>query len=278
MAPWTAKRTVTVASWLSMDTSPVLGLPVGIATMHQVIRTVNHWLSHPTRSRLVTFTNVHMTVEANRNPAFGGILEQMDLNCPDGFPVYWLLRQKHGERVEKVSGPDFMQSFCEQSASLNHRHYFYGGAPGIAQLTAETLAARYPGLQATGYYCPPFRPLSAGETEDVARQIENSGANIVWVCLGCPKQEQWISDMRDRLPGKVFLAVGQAFDVVAGRTQRAPEFLSRHGGEWMYRLVQEPRRLWKRYLVTNSLFVALLAKEQLSQRFTHITPKLANKK
>ncbi len=261
-----------------MDTFPVLGLPVSVATMQQVIGTVNHWIAHPTRSRLVTFTNVHMAVEGARNPELGGILEQMDLNCPDGFPVYWLIRQKHGEQVEKVSGPDFMQAFCEQSSSLNHLHYFYGGAPGVAQRTAETLASRYSGLQIAGQYCPPFRPLNAEERESIARNIEASGANVIWVCLGCPKQEQWISAMRDRLPGRVFLAVGQAFDIVAGRTQRAPEFLSKHGGEWLYRLVQEPRRLWKRYLVTNTLFIALLAREQLSRRVTHIMPRLVNRK
>ncbi len=265
-----------------MDTSSVLGTPVCVATMRQLIGTVNHWIAHPTRSRLVTFTNVHMTVEAARRPEFGTVLEQMDMNCPDGFPVFWLLRRKHGEEVEKVSGPDFIQAFCQQSALLghrhDHRHYFYGGAPGIAQRTSEALSKRYPGLQVAGHYCPPFRPLSATESDAVAREIEATGANIVWVCLGCPKQEQWISDMRDRLPGKVFLAVGQAFDIVAGRTQRAPEFMSRYGGEWIYRLFQEPRRLWKRYLVTNSLFVTLLMKERLSQRATHYMPRLVNKK
>ena len=106
--------------------------------------------------------------------------------------------------------------------------------------------------------------------------IEHSGAHVVWVCLGCPKQEKWITQIRHRLPGKVILAVGQAFDLLAGRTQRAPGFLSRHGGEWAYRLVKEPRRLWKRYLVTNVFFLALIAWEKISRKQVGIERRLVD--
>ena len=118
--------------------------------------------------------------------------------------------------------------------------------------------------------------MSDEERNDIAHRIEESGADIVWVCLGCPKQEKWIADMRDRLPGKVILAVGQAFDLLAGRTQRSPGFLSRHGGEWAYRLVKEPRRLWKRYLVTNLLFLGLLSWEKISRKHIQMEPRLVD--
>jgi N-acetylglucosaminyldiphosphoundecaprenol N-acetyl-beta-D-mannosaminyltransferase len=249
-----------------MDTFPVLGVPIAVATMQEVVGYVNHWVANPTRSRLVTFTNVHMVVEAALHAPFKRILDVMDLNCPDGFPVFWLTSQQCGQRVEKVSGPDFMETFCKQSVALGHRHYLYGGAPGVAQLTSKALEERYDGIQIAGVYSPPYRLLSDEENEEIARTIEDSGADVVWVCLGCPKQEKWIAEMRELLPGKVFLAVGQAFDLLAGRTNRSPDFLSRHGGEWIYRLIKEPRRLWKRYLVTNMLFVALLVREKISRK------------
>ena len=159
-----------------------------------------------------------------------------------------------------------MQIFCEQSVNLGHSHFLYGGAPDVAAETASSLQKLYPGIQIAGTYTPPFRPLTAEETEGVAQTIRDSGANVVWVCLGCPKQERWISDMRELLPGKVILAVGQAFDILAGRTERSPEFLSRHGGEWIYRLIKEPRRLWKRYFVTNLVFVYLVTKEKITRK------------
>ena len=259
-----------------METFAVLGVPVAVATMEEVVGLVNHWVAHPTRSRLVTFTNVHMVVEAALHSTFRQVLLQMDLNCPDGYPVFWLTRQHFGRRVQKVSGPDFMETFCKQSVAHQHRHFLYGGAPGVAQETAAALERQYTGIDIAGIYSPPFRPLSEEENDQVVRQIEESGAHVVWVCLGCPKQEKWIADMRDRLPGKVILAVGQAFDLLAGRTQRSPGFLSRHGGEWAYRLVKEPRRLWKRYLVTNLLFVMMLAWEKVTHKQERIAQRLVD--
>ena len=259
-----------------MDTFSVLGVPIAVATMDEVVCLVNRWIVHPTRSRLVTFTNVHMLVEASLHEPFRRVLNEVDLNCPDGFPVFWLTRQQCGDRVQKVSGPDFMETFCKQSVQLGHRHFLYGGAPGVAQDTASTLKRRYAGIQIAGVYSPPFRPMSEAENEDVVRMIRESEAHIVWVCLGCPKQEKWIADMRERLPGKVLLAVGQAFDLLAGRTQRSPAFLSRHGGEWAYRLIKEPRRLWKRYLVTNVLFAGLVMWEKITRKTRTVEHRLVD--
>ena len=248
-----------------VETFPVLEVPIAVVTMAGAITQVNEWIRHSTRARLVTFTNVHMVVEAYLRPGFKRLLEQMDLNCPDGFPIFWMTRRERGRRVEKVAGPDFMPLFCEQSVALGHRHFLFGGGPGVAKEAAAALVRRYPGLQIAGHYSPPFRRLSAGEAEQVASTINASKADVVWVCLGCPKQEQWMSEMRDSLEAKVVLAVGQAFDILAGRIQRSPAFLTRYGGEWAYRLAKEPRRLWKRYLVTNLLFVLLVSREKLER-------------
>ena len=245
------------------DTCPVLDIPIGVMSMAEAIRRVNQWIAVGTRAHLVTFVNVHMTVEAQLRPAFRRHLQEMDLNCPDGAPVFWLARQRYGQQVAKISGPEFMPRFCEQSVALGHRHFLYGGTEGVAEQASWALQARFPGIRIAGHSCPPFRQLTDEETDEVVEQINASGADVVWVCLGCPKQEQWMVDMRDRLQARAILAVGQAFDLVAGRRQRAPELFCRYGLEWMYRLAKEPRRLWRRYLVTNLLFLLFLLLEKL---------------
>lgn len=247
-------------------TCPVLEVPIAVVTMAEAVQQVNQWISTATRAHLVTFVNAHMAVEAQLKPSFRRSLRAMDLNCPDGAPIFWLARKQHGRRVAKIAGPEFMPLFCEQSVALGHRHFLYGGTEGTAEEACAALRERYPGIQIAGHYCPPFRPLTADERVAVANTINESGADVVWVCLGCPKQEQWMSDMRDHLQAKVVLAVGQAFDIVAGRTHRAPALLRHCGAEWAYRLAKEPRRLWKRYLVTNVLFLLFAVRDGLDQR------------
>jgi N-acetylglucosaminyldiphosphoundecaprenol N-acetyl-beta-D-mannosaminyltransferase len=233
--------------------------------MAEAIVQVNEWICSSKQTRLITFANVHMVVEAQLHYPFRRLLNKMDLNCPDGAPIFWIIRRRHLVRqIEKVSGPDFMLLFCEQSVALAHRHFLYGGAQGVAESAIDELKRRYPKIQIAGHYSPPFRSLNDAEVMDITNLINASRADVVWVCLGCPKQEQWISDMRHLLDAKVLLAVGQAIDIISGRTKRAPRKLSAYGGEWIYRLVQEPRRLWKRYLVTNLLFFMLLLRQRLA--------------
>ena len=246
-------------------TCSVLEVPIAVVTMDEAIGRVNQWISTADRPHLVTFVNAHMAVEAQLKPAFRHSLRAMDLNCPDGAPIFWLTRKRHGRNAAKIAGPEFMPRFCEQSVALGHRHFLYGGAEGVAEETCEALRQQYPGIQVAGHYSPPFQPLTAAEKQRVIDHINESGADVVWVCLGCPKQEQWMAEMRDHLQAKVVLAVGQAFDIVAGRTRRAPAFLRHCGAEWAYRLAKEPRRLWKRYLVTNALFVLFVLRDKLDR-------------
>jgi N-acetylglucosaminyldiphosphoundecaprenol N-acetyl-beta-D-mannosaminyltransferase len=239
-----------------VQTFRILDTPIGVITMPEAVRIVAQWINDGDRCRLVTFANVHMLVEARLRPDFGNILRQTDLNCPDGNPLSWIGKALFGDRISQVAGPDFMSLFCEQTASEGYRHFLYGGGDGIAEKTAQQLMFRYPGIQIAGQYTPPFIQLSQQEDELVCAQINASGADVVWVCLGCPKQEKWILEHRDRLNAKVILAVGQAFDILAGTKARAPKLFRRFGFEWAYRLIQEPGRLWKRYLITNVLFIA----------------------
>ncbi len=261
-----------LAPYTRMETCPVLEVPIAVLTMTEAIQQVNQWVATGSRAHLVTFVNAHMAVEAQLRPNFRQSLREMDLNCPDGAPVFWLARREHGTRVGKISGPEFMPMFCEQSVALGHRHFLYGGTEGVAAEAGEALQKRYPGIQIAGHFCPPFRPLDNAERAAVIATINSSGADVVWVCLGCPKQEQWMTEMRDHLQAKVVLAVGQALDILAGRTKRAPALLRNYGGEWAYRLVKEPRRLWKRYMVTNSLFVLFVLRERLDRGRRRGTP------
>ncbi len=240
---------------MGIETFAVLGIPLARITFAEAIQQVNAWVDTGPPGRLVTFANVHMVVEAQTDNRLKQLLLHADLNCPDGKPLSWIGKSSYGDRVSQVPGPDFMAQFCEQSARLGQRHYIYGGAPGIAEQAAKNLTTMYPGLRIVGTYSPPFHPLGSSEQAHVFRQINESGAQLVWVCLGCPKQEKWMFEYRNQLSAKVLLGVGQAIDILAGTKDRAPEFLRRAGLEWAYRLVREPRRLWKRYLVTNFLFL-----------------------
>lgn len=238
-----------------MQTFRVLDTPIGLLTMDDAVNTVAQWVDSTSRCRLVTFANVHMVVEARRNPEFGKILYQTDLNCPDGSPISWIGTFHYGNQVSKISGPDFMPLFCQRTTGRGYRHFLYGGAEGIGQKAASELRRRYPDTEIVGHYTPPFRPLTPQEDEEICNQIKDARADIIWVGLGCPRQEQWIVEHRDLLDARVILAVGQAFDILAGAKARAPQLFQKMGMEWAYRLAQEPRRLWKRYLVTNSLFL-----------------------
>ena len=211
---------------------------------------------------LVHFTTVHMLVESVLSKELSAMLRRADFNFPDGMPLVWLGRRAKKDEVERVCGPDFMPAFCKQTAQLGYRHFFYGGAPGTAEAVIAALQRETPDLEVAGYYCPPFRPLTPEEDKEVCARINASCADLVWVCLGCPRQEQWIAHHSGKLDAPVLLAVGAAFDFTAGRAKRAPTFIRDHGLEWLHRLVKDPRRLWRRYLIYNVFFLYLLLKHQ----------------
>ena len=246
---------VGLVSALTHDRFDLLGTPIACVDMPGAIQTVRGWLQSQDRGRTVTFTNVHMVMEGVQSEHFRGLLTSMDMNCPDGMPLVWAGRRKGIQGIARVCGPEFLPTFCAAAADMNVRHFFYGGDDGIAAQTAEMLQKSIPGFQVAGVYSPPFRVLSEEEDAEIVRLINATDPDMVWVCLGCPKQETWIQSHKDKLNAKVLLAVGMAFDVVAGVKKRAPRVIRVCGMEWLYRLVQEPRRLWRRYLVYNTLFI-----------------------
>jgi N-acetylglucosaminyldiphosphoundecaprenol N-acetyl-beta-D-mannosaminyltransferase len=199
-----------------------------------------------------------MVMEARHNREFGHMLNEFTVVAPDGKPLTWLGRSCGFDLSRRVYGPELMETFCKVTATKGYRHYFYGGAEGVAEKLTEVMCGRYPGLQVAGCCSPPFRELTRLEDDAMVTAINASGAEVLWVGLGCPKQERWIFNHRDRLRVPIIAGVGQAFDIHAGTTVQAPEWMRENGLEWLFRLAIEPRRLWRRYLIYNTGFLWLV--------------------
>jgi N-acetylglucosaminyldiphosphoundecaprenol N-acetyl-beta-D-mannosaminyltransferase len=212
-------------------------------------------------SKVTTLTNVHAVIAAHNDLAVKNALSHADMVCPDGMPLVWAGRRLGFDMPHQVSGPELMKIFCESSATKCYSHYFFGGAPEVTESMVSKLRQRNPDLRVAGVYSPPFRALSPEEDQEQIDRINAAKPDVLWVALGCPKQEVWMQAHRDRLQVGVMLGVGQAFDIHAGRLKQAPRWMRSNGLEWLYRLVHEPNRLWKRYLLTNSQFILLLARE-----------------
>ncbi len=235
-------------------TTPVLGVPIDVLGWDAALSRISTWAA-ARESRYVCICNSHSVVTAGQDAAFGRIIEAADMATPDGAPVARMLRILGSPAQQRINGPDLMWKYCEQAALRGESIYLYGGLPDTLALLQQRLKAAFPGLLIAGAYSPPFRLATAEEDEaDVAR-INAAGAGTVWVSLGCPKQEQWMAAHRGRV-NAVMIGVGAAFDYHAGTIKRAPQWMQNAGLEWLHRLCSEPRRLWKRYLVTNTLFIA----------------------
>jgi N-acetylglucosaminyldiphosphoundecaprenol N-acetyl-beta-D-mannosaminyltransferase len=239
----------------------VLGIPVAAVQIPEVIARMEEWIARHEACRFVAVTDMHSVMEAQHDSGFKCMLSGADLVVPDGFPLVWMGHRKGFALRRRVYGPELMATFCEQTAMKHYRHYFYGGEPGVAEDLAARFSARFPGLLVAGTCCPPFRPLSAEEDREFVTAIERSGADVVWVGLGAPKQERWMFEHRKQLSVPVLIGVGAAFDFHTGRVPRAPVWMGEHGFEWLFRLSVEPRRLWHRYLVHGSQFAVLAALE-----------------
>ncbi len=175
----------------------------------------------------------------------------------DGMPVVWLQRKRGVAAAERVYGPDVMQALCERTANSQVKHYFWGGENGVAAALASRLKAQFPGLQVAGSHAPPVAPLGSEPDEDAIRRLNDSGAEVIWVGLGSPKQDLWMAQHRPHLNAPLLIGVGAAFDMLAGTKKQAPRWMQRTGLEWLFRLLQEPGRLGKRYLIYNPKFLWL---------------------
>ncbi|RDB04734.1 WecB/TagA/CpsF family glycosyltransferase [Runella aurantiaca] len=213
-------------------------------------------------STSVFVANVHMFIESKQDYQFGLFFNNADIVLPDGKPLCAALNFLYGIKQERVAGMDLMPILLDEASKSGVIVYFYGSTDDVLQKIREKCVLVYPSLKIGGMYSPPFRKLTADEDQKIINDINASGAGIVFVALGCPKQEKWMSAMKGRI-SSVMIGVGGAFPVFAGAQKRAPKWMQDASLEWLYRLIQEPRRLFKRYFVTNSLFIFMVLREKL---------------
>jgi N-acetylglucosaminyldiphosphoundecaprenol N-acetyl-beta-D-mannosaminyltransferase len=219
------------------------------------------------RRGYVAVTGVHGVSEAQNDPTLREILNRALLSTPDGMPMVWMGKLLGHASIRRVYGPDLMLNLCKHSCAEGFSHFFYGGVPGVANDLARRLEARFPGLRIVGTYSPPFRGLNDMEIHDLQQRVQKTRPDFFWVGMSTPKQERFMAQHMSIFPeAKIFIGVGAAFDLLTGRIRQAPRWIQRSGLEWLFRLTQEPRRLAKRYLINNPLFIARAARQLLGQR------------
>lgn len=249
----------------------VLNVRVDSIQIPDAIDRIEWWIRSRDRCRYVAVTGMHGVTEAQSDPSLKRILNSADLVVPDGMPLVWIGRMRGYPLRRRVYGPELMLSFCEATSSKGYRHFFYGGSPETCERLTQSLRRRFPAIQIAGSYSPPYRPLSAMESAEVAQMINRAAPDVVWVGLSTPKQERWMNEHRSDLRAPVLIGVGAAFDINSGAKKQAPEWMREHGFEWFFRLLQEPRRLWRRYLVCGSQFLWMVAMEFLGVRQPDVT-------
>lgn len=238
---------------LHRDAPHVLGSRVDAVDWDEALRRVALWATQR-ESRYVVACNVHSVVTADSTPALRSAINNADLVVADGAPVAWLMRKLGRSQQQRISGPDLMWRYFAQAAQRGEAVFLYGSTPATLERLVERICDEFPGLRVAGTYSPPFRPLTPQEDAEIVRRINDSGAQTVWVALGCPKQEIWMAEHRPAIRA-VQIGVGAAFAFHAGTARRAPGWMQRNGLEWLHRLCCEPRRLARRYVVTNTLFI-----------------------
>jgi N-acetylglucosaminyldiphosphoundecaprenol N-acetyl-beta-D-mannosaminyltransferase len=243
----------------------VLGVGVSAINMEMALALCDQWIARR-EQHYVCVTGVHGVMESQRDPALRATLCRSGLTTPDGMPLVWLSKLHGFRHVERVYGPDLMLALCARSVEKGYRHFLYGGDEALVEALAERLRQRYPGIRIVGAFAPPFRPLTPDEDRDIVRVINDARPDVVWVGLSTPKQERWMAEHHRRIAAPVMIGVGAAFDFGAGRKKQAPRWMQRNGLEWLFRLFQEPRRLWRRYVLNIPRFIALVALQTLHLR------------
>lgn len=235
----------------------VLGVGVSVINMAAALEAIEVWIAARDTTRYVCVTGVHGVMECQRDDPLRRIHNAAALVTPDGMPLVWLSKWHGFVSADRVYGPDLMLALCAHGLARGYRHFFYGGAPGVVEKLVKRLSESFPGLHIVGAITPPFSNLPPAQDAEVIGQINDVRPDIVWVGLSTPKQERWMADHASRLNAPVLIGVGAAFDFNAGTKRQAPRWIQRSGLEWLFRLLSEPRRLGKRYLLNNPAFIIL---------------------
>jgi N-acetylglucosaminyldiphosphoundecaprenol N-acetyl-beta-D-mannosaminyltransferase len=233
--------------------------PVSILSFDEQINLIIDW-ANKSLSKMVCVSNVHMLVEAWQNSNFADVLKDSDLVTPDGMPLVWMMKILGHKQAQRVAGMDIFQEVCKQAQAKQISIFLLGSETHVLDKISQRLQTEFPDLEIAGTESPPFRPLSSTADMDMVQAVNTSGAKILFVALGCPKQELWMAQHRDKIQA-VMIGVGGVFPVYAGVLKETPKFMQVSGLEWVFRLSQEPRRLWKRYATTIPIFIWLMIKQ-----------------
>ena len=245
------------------DRVNILGVGVHALNLSSAIDVLDRAVANGQKG-YVAVTGVHGIMEAQDDSKFKNILNQALLTTPDGMPTVWIGRDRGYSDMRRVYGPDLMLNVCRRFVDRGCNHFLYGGEPGVAKNLAEHLEKIVPGVRIVGTYTPPFRPLNLAEERDLIRRVRELRPEFFWVGLSTPKQERFMAEYIDKLDTKVMLGVGAAFDILSGRVKDAPDWVKTSGLQWLHRLFQDPRRLWKRYLINNPRFAYRILRENLT--------------
>lgn len=243
----------------------ILSLNITTGTYKSFLERI-HTLAVAQTSSYVCVANVHMTMEAYWDPTFAAAVNGADLVTPDGMPLAKGIKSLYGIQQDRVAGMDLLPDLLKMAEKENLGVFFYGGTQAMLDQTKGYVEKRYPQLANVQFYSPPFRPLTSDEEKEVVENINASGAHLVFVALGCPKQERWMASMKGRIQA-CMLGIGGALPVMIGMQKRAPKWMQKFSLEWLYRLGQEPKRLFKRYFITNTAFVYLFTKQKFHSYF-----------
>jgi len=249
---------------VSINRKRIISLDVSQLSYADITWFILEW-GRAHRPAYVCFANVHMVIEGHWSPQFAGLVNQAAIVAPDGVPLAKAFKPLYGLVQERVAGMDMLPSLIAECESAGLSIFFFGSTDETLQAMQARIEREHPRLRIAGLFSPPFGSLNATNNEKYARMINESGAHLVMVALGCPKQETWMAQNYQQI-NAVLLGVGGAFDVYAGVRKRAPEWMQKAALEWFYRLVQEPRRMFKRYFVTNSLYIWLLTRQMLRKK------------
>ncbi len=233
----------------------VLGVKISALDLDAAVQLADKWIATANDQAYICVAGVHGVMEAQTNPSLMQIFNHALINTADGMPMTWVGRLQGLRQIDRVFGPDFMAEMCRLSAERGYRNFLYGGKPGVAELLREKLQNRFHGLRIVGIYTPPFGDLTAEQELELATQIREAKPDIVWVGISTPRQERFMAEHVDRLQVPLMVGVGAAFDFHTGLIRDCARWVKRAGLQWLHRLMQDPGRLWRRYLRANPAFL-----------------------
>lgn len=253
----------------SKSISPVkiLGTRVDAVQIPDIIQYMEDWIAKNLHHNYIVVANVDTIMQSKYNPQMQEAVNASSLSIPDGFPLLVMQRLYGNPLKMRAYGPDLMKRFLKIAEEKKYSHFFYGATEETLANLTKRLKALFPEIRIAGAYSPPFRPLTQEEDSMIIEMINKAAPSVLWVGIGCPKQELWMYSHREKLDISVMVGVGAAFDFLAGTKLQAPPWMRESGFEWLFRLVTEPKRLWRRYLVNGSLFIYYVLMELFLKRF-----------